>query len=135
MRTSLELGRMLYEILANSNIKQLINGDVYRDKRPINSTKEDIIINSISTDDKTLQAGLSNINLYVPNINVNIDGVEQVMPNLDRLEELTIILTNTLKEVYFEDGNFYITNIAEFDEEESNSKFVNFRIRFNLLNK
>ncbi|MDI9863959.1 hypothetical protein QM480_06470 [Flectobacillus sp. DC10W] len=135
MRTSLELGRMLYGILANSDIKQLINGGVYRDTRPINSTKEDIVINSISVDDKTLQAGLSNINLYVPNINVNIDGVEQVMPNLDRLEGLTIILTNILKEVYFEDGNFYITNIAEFDEEESNSKFVNFRIRFNLLNK
>lgn len=84
--------------------KPIISG-IIADRRPINSTKEDIIVNHLPFTFEQLQEGVVNVNVYVPNLEVQMNGVKDTeYPNYNRLNEIT-------KQVIIEIDDFYDDNI------------------------
>ena len=88
LKTPIDTDGILFQLL---NGKTTINGGVYvGDCRPEDSADEDIVVNTIDLETDALpQIGTSNINVYVPDISMNIKGRMQVSANRPRLNELT----------------------------------------------
>ena len=69
-KTVFDAKQWIYELLNVSSVKTSISGKIYKNKRPAESTKEDIVINSILMDNEFLQDGTFNVNCYVPYVSV-----------------------------------------------------------------
>lgn len=113
--------------------KPFITGDIYRDRRPMNSDKEDIVVNTLPLTMDTHQVGRMNVNLFVPFVQVKILGIVQDQPNNNRLRELANIVSDSLLNIHGSDFNFYIEYMEEFEEKTEKANYINFRIRVNMF--
>lgn len=127
MRTTLEQVTELYAIINNSPLKTAIDGDIYKLWRPVDSSLEDVVINSIVIDNELIQTSVANINIYVPGL---ING----MPNSARMETLAILACNFLKEGTDKRFTFFVESQEIFKEMGLNLWFVNIRIKFKFHN-
>jgi len=133
-KTVLEGKQWILELLLQGNVKSVINGNIYKDKRPSGSTKEDIVINSISMDGSFLQDGVFNVNCYVPMVSVSINNITQYMPNNNRMQEISKTVYPLLENVFRPDYNLTVVNHSTFEEEDEKANYVNFRINLKAYN-
>ena len=82
-----------------STMKEQITGDVYTDKRPTNSAKEDIFIHVLATSPAQIQTALINVRIYVPNLQRQTDSVR----NKKRIRELSKLAMDILSS-HIQDG-------------------------------
>lgn len=131
---SMKQTTLLYQLIASSNLKQAISGDVYKFQRPVNSDKEDVVVNAITVDSEMVQSGVANVNIHVPSIQTG-DGA---MPNTARLETLEAAAVNLLEYGFGSIHTFYLLSSNVIKEPTVNEWFVNLRVQFkfhtNLLN-
>lgn len=106
MRNNFDVIDIVYSYLKPFETE--LSGGLYKMKRPFNSKKEDIVINTLAINDEDAQRVTVNVNIHVPDLFVNIDGIEQKQPNFKRLQELVTKITPTIQEVYKDDYNFWI---------------------------
>jgi len=77
IHTDIDIKDELYMWLKGSDLAGTVSGSVYKDQRPMNSTKEDIIIAVIARDaGSQMQEATVNVNIYVPDIMRGKDCVE-----------------------------------------------------------
>lgn len=124
----------IFELLNQGNIKTTINGLLYKDKRPAGSTKEDIVINSVSMENSFLQDGVFNVNCYVPMISVNVNSITQFLPNTAREEIITQAVYPLLEDVFKPQFNLTVVNHSTFELAEEKATYVNFRINLKAYN-
>lgn len=124
----------ILELLNQSNVKTIISGKIYKDKRPIGSTKEDIVINSLPMTNTFFQDGVFNVNCYVPYISVKIDGIDQNMPNNMRLEAVAKSVYPVLEDVNKSQYVLSIVDHQTFQEEAEKASYLNFRINLKAFN-
>lgn len=137
MRTTLDIVDILYQVINQSVLKTSVNGNVYKFSRPVNSGKEDIVINSLPITGGQLQEGFVNVNIHVPNLSLNIGGLQDnTQPDFSRLKSFAAAAVGILQEVWRESGdvNFSIQNQSIFPEPEVNEHYVNIRIRYYSVN-
>lgn len=134
MRTIYDAKDILVKRLLET-VKGDISGNIYRDRRPTGSRKEDIVVNSLPLTADHHQIGRLNVNVYVPFLSVNIEDTQQDQPNTPRLKELAKKLTDVLNNIYGSDNNFYIEFMQDFEEQAEKANYINFRIRINLFNQ
>lgn len=127
MKTVSECKDMIYQKIAASPLKTAISGEICKDRRPQNSDKENIVIGMIDLSDGSVQQGTINVNIYVPDKDVTINGRVQKQPNGPRLRELSRMALNVLKEIYFEDCSFWVANQSENKEPNLDCMFANLR--------
>lgn len=132
--TVLEGKQWIFELLSQSNIKTLITGNIYKDKRPSGSTKEDIVINDISMDNSFLQDGVFNVNCYVPMLSVSINGITQYMPNSNRMLEISKAVYPIFENIFRPKFNLTVVNHNTFEEEADKANYINFRINLKAYN-
>ncbi len=115
----------------NSTVKASIDGDVYKLNRPINSKKEDIVINSLPITPDFPQQCVVNINCYVPNLNVKINGKnDNTIPNTARLKALTNLIMSHTDNVEGANFCYYFEGQATLRSPETNEYFSNIRLFF-----
>ena len=86
IRTDIDIKDDLYGWIAGSTLAGLVSGEVYKDQRPLNSDKEDIVISVLARDaGAQVQRVTVNVNIYVPDIRRGRESVE----NLPRLREVS----------------------------------------------
>lgn len=68
MITSFELKSIVYNIVKNSGVKALINGEIYNTNRPLNSPKNDIVIGSLASGNDTMNSSVVLVNIYAKDI-------------------------------------------------------------------
>lgn len=124
----------IFELISQSPVKAIVSGSIYKDKRPTGSTKEDIVINSISMDNEFLQDGVFNVNFYVPMLSVSIGGTTQYMPNNNRMAEISRVASQVLDNVFKPEYNLTIVNHNTFEVEAENAIYINFRINLKAYN-
>lgn len=124
----------IFELLNQGNIKSTINGLLYKDKRPAGSTKEDIVINSVSMENSFLQDGVFNVNCYVPMISIKENGITQNVPNAPREEAITQAVYPLLENIFRPQFNLTVVNHSTFEEVEEKATYVNFRINLKAYN-
>lgn len=104
MITTFELKSIVYQIVKSSNIKSVINGDIYLNTRLFNSNKSDVVIGSLQVPNQVLQPSVVLINIYVPDIQNGIS----YLPNLSLLNNATKLITPLFNEIYLEDKKTYL---------------------------
>lgn len=104
MITTFELKSIAFNIVKNSTIKSIINGEVCIDQRPFNSTKNDVVIGSMSVATDPLHSSVVLVNIYAQ----DIQSGTSYFPNLALLNNATKLLMPLFDEVYLEDKKTYL---------------------------
>lgn len=136
MKTTYEAVDEVYARLQGSTLKAAINGNVYKyEERPINSVKEDVVINALAIDNAQLQYGVLNVNVIVPDKEVQItEGVKQFVGQFSRLRQLAGIAATLLTDFWSGNYHFDIQQQVNGFDEESKQHYVNFRIDYYSIN-
>jgi len=135
MKTSFDTDVLLYQLLsANTELKGLISGGIYKNERPDSSEKQDIVINTITlTGDGVPQRGASNINIYAPDISVKIAGKLQRKVDAEKLSTLTNKVLTILEAASFQGLSFWVSNQSVIKEPELFQHFSNIKIEWNII--
>lgn len=134
MKTTLDILLILYKVISNtSSITSTISGGVYKEQRPVNSDKEDIVIECESITGEQLQECSPTIKIHVPNKPVFIDNIQDLnQPDNDRINELTTLVLGTVKEYY--NNNYWFYAEGQSLVPEDHEHYTNIKIKFNFLN-
>lgn len=116
---------LIYDIVKDVSV----NGGVYKLRRPVDSNKEDLVINTLPLTNDLHQRGACNINIHVPNIKFDIKGSQ---PDTKRMNELAHQVIELLTYHHGEDYNAYIENSQII--EQADETYYNIRIKLNLFN-
>lgn len=131
MKTSLDLADIMFRILNDSPVKNMINGSIRKYARPLNSDREDIIINTLPISNQRIQRALVNVNIHVPNLMLaDGDAVDDTQPNTLRLSHLTRDVVDILKERWASDGDYLLEVESQNIFPDGTSHFSNIRVSF-----
>lgn len=118
MKTEAEILDDISRYIA-STMKVQITGDVYTDKRPTNSAKEDIFIHVLATSPAQIQTALINVRIYVPNLQRQTDSVR----NKKRVRELSRLAMHVLSS-HIQDGWYIVMEEQSVEESVDNRQHV-----------
>lgn len=120
------------QVLFEANLN--ISGNIYIDRKPFTG-KEDIVVNSVTSNDEFFQANILNVNCHVPDLKITSGGVEYDMPNTARLNEIAEQVKPVLRSA-MKDQKYiaHIEFMRQEKEQEEHSHFINFQIRINAVN-
>ncbi|MDR1181708.1 MAG: hypothetical protein LBL13_07000 [Bacteroidales bacterium] len=131
MYGTVDCNEILYRLLNESTgLKELITGDIYMLERPDSSEREDIVINTPSVSQTKPQVGYSNINIYVPDMALKIEGREQIRANGKRLREIRNRVYAILEVANVPDLEFTIDQETPISASEINQHLLNVRINW-----
>jgi hypothetical protein len=134
MKTGFDTDNVLYDVLKISSLKSAITGNVYKRQRPVDSNLEDVVINSLPITNQQLQTCVSNVNIFVPDVKVTVNGVVTNVPNEERLEDLTVMAIQVVADGIKGDFTWDIQQHALIQDNESDSHYSNIRIEFFVSN-
>ncbi|WP_312554889.1 hypothetical protein [Empedobacter brevis] len=123
-----DANELLFKVLNTDEVKSYINGKLYNDSRPINSLKEDIVVNTITiTTVFKPQLATSNINIYVP----DVEGVK----NSKRLKEISRVIRKVFEGHQFVGKSTFISNQGIIQEQNGKEHYVNLRIQWRIYDQ
>jgi hypothetical protein len=134
MKTGFDMVDFVYNQLTGITL----TGAVHKSTRPAGSLKEDIVVGAIAmAGNDQIQTGEVNVNIYVPNITVESDTVQDSsQPNIKRFKVLTTTVVGILKEIYLSGGNIAVTAPGIlYKDQGSDSFYTNIRVRINFFNQ
>lgn len=131
MYTSFDTETILFGLL---NGKTSCNGGVYPpESRPADDRNEAIEINTIDLSvDTSPQTGTSNVNVYVPDTNKKIKGVDTLSPNRPRLRQLTNEVLEVLRNAVVPGCTITPGNESLQNESDIGQHYVNVRVEWNI---
>jgi hypothetical protein len=135
MKQTFDTNEILFGILKGSSaIASAISGGVYVDPRPLNSEKEDIVINTIAlSQDSEPQIGTSNVNIHVPDKTVSIGGVQQKVTDNARLKVISGLVLDAIRSASVQGLKMLIeTQSNPIPEAEINQHYINIRVSWNI---
>lgn len=134
MKQTFDMDSIMFELLnGNQTIKSLINGSVYNAQRPLNSEKEDIVVNTITlTQDSDPQIGVSNINVHIPDKQVKISGVQQTLADNAKLKQVSDEVLTAVRAARIEGLKFIPESQTTVQEAEIKQHYSNIRIFWNI---
>ena len=134
MKTVFDAKQWILETLLSGGAKDVVNGGIYKDQRPTDSVKEDIVINDVAMDGSYFQDGIFNVNVYVPFLNVKVQGVNQTQPDHNRIRVIASGIYPILDKVYTKDFNMAIVGHRSYTETALKANYINFRINLKAYN-
>lgn len=134
MKLTFDTDTTLFQTLkADSEITSELSGGIYIRQRPDNSTKEDIVVNTIALSQEFApQIGTSNINIHVTDKTVNIGGAQQKVADLARLKVLSKLVVDRIRAVVVPGLSMSIEVQNTIREPEINQHYVNIRINWSI---
>lgn len=134
MKQVFDTDAILFDILKKSPIKNAVTGNIYvGEDRPDDSQDEDIVVNTLAlTQDYHPQIGTSNVNIYVPDMNVKIKNKQQTKSNRVRLKALSEMAITALRDARISGVSFTIESQTTLAEPNIKQHFVNIRISWNI---
>lgn len=122
----------------NSNVdfKNEFKGVIYRLTSPDSQTDEYCVINVLTMVGNQLKEAVLNVNVYVPNLTIQINGrQDSSQPNVNRLRLLNELLEQSLSGVW--KPNAYLIDVRSGTTMQDPTKrmhFINKRIDFKKFN-
>ncbi len=133
MKQTFDTDTILFQKLKASAISSEITGGIYKRKRPLNSVKEDIVVNTITlSQDFHPQLGTSNVNIHVPDVSVSISGVSQKMPNEARMKELSEMVISLIRDSFVQGLLMNLESQTVITDPETDQHYVNIRVNWNI---
>ena len=126
MKTTIDINDILYPIINVASVKATIDGGVYRNKKPLNSELQDIIIIPLSNyvGDEIMNEATCMINCFCKNFT---NGT----PDITKLRA-TINAVVAVIEAYNNTSNYYVFTITNQillqDTEQISMSYINLRL-------
>jgi hypothetical protein len=126
MKTSFDINNILYPIINVTSVTSTIDGRVYRNKKPLNSELQDIVVIPLSNynGDEIIQDATFMVNCFCKNY-------DNGLPNITKLKTITDAVIKVIED-YNATNNYYIFDITNQtvmqDTDQINLSFVNLRI-------
>ncbi|MBN8852226.1 MAG: hypothetical protein BGO55_00590 [Sphingobacteriales bacterium 50-39] len=134
MRTTLDLVDIIWQTLTGSPVRDTITGAIYKHIRPVNSSKEDVVISSLPIVNLDLSQAVAMVNVFVPNKTQNLNGAQDnSQPDGARLKTLTDLAISALRDQWGEDYNFDVQQSVLIRDEITASWYYNIRLNFYSL--
>lgn len=135
MKSTFDIIDILHGIVKVSALKTAVSGGLYKNNdRPDDSKLEDIVINCLPASGAQLQTATVNVNIYVPDIMIKIDGKNQYKSNFTRLKTLATLAITLLEEIAMPGYIIKIVNQSIIKEELIHQHFINIRLEFTTFN-
>ena len=131
MKSDIDIKDEIYNLLKGSELAQAVTGEVYKTRRPKNSTKEDIIIAVVANEGSQKQEAVVNVNVYVED-NV-IDG--QPEEDTIRCRELADIAKSVLQEVHINGAWVRPSPPRVFEAQDIPWHIINNKLSYKFLNE
>jgi hypothetical protein len=135
MITTFDTDKILFSLLDNSIVKYELNGGgIYLgNDRPNDSDKDDIVINTIDlTQEYAPQLGTSNVNIYVADKEILINGKMQLKADRQRLKFLSELVLKVLRNANIDELELIPSSQTILDETSIKQHYVNIRIDWNI---
>lgn len=131
LKTPIDTDGILFGLLKGKTTNK---GGLYvGDTRPEDSDLEDIVVNTIDLEADALpQIGTSNINVYVPDVSMNIKGKMQVSANRIRINELTHEVLKIVRNTVLPGMKLVLKSTTIMYEPNTKQHFMNIRIDWNI---
>ena len=126
MKTTFNINDILFPIVNTGTVQAEIDGRVYRNKKPLNSELQDIVIIPLSNyvGDEIINDATFMVNCYCKNFNNGI-------PNIAKLRTIADAVIAEI-EAYNNTSNYYIFNIVNQillnDFDQKSMSYVNLRV-------
>lgn len=115
-------------------VKKLISGGVYKYRRPFNSELEDIVINSLPLNVGMPDECVVNVNCYVPNIKISVQGTSNNdIPDTLRLKTLADLIIVQLIDNADDQHYYYVEFQSLLSNEAGNEFYSNIRLNFKFI--
>ena len=134
MTTTFEVVDTIYSFLDTSPVKTEISGSLCKHRRDGNSRKEDIVINCLPINNEQLQKAIANINAYVPDLKVTVNGMQDLQPNHPRLKAIAGLILEAVTDKWGADYNLDVQQQVLIQDPESGSHYINIRVEFFIEN-
>ena len=77
IQTDIDIKDGIWEWIASSSLAGEVSGSIYKDQRPLNSTKEDIVIAVLARDaGSQIQNATVNVNIYIPDVRRGKEAID-----------------------------------------------------------
>lgn len=126
MKTTFDINDILFPVINTPEVQATIDGRVYRNKKPLNSELQDIVIIPLSNyaGDEIINDATFMVNCYCKNFN---NGT----PNISKLRSIAEAVITEI-EKYNSTSNYYIFDIVNQillnDFDQKSMSYVNLRI-------
>jgi len=126
MKTTFDISDILYPIINVTSVTSTIDGRVYRDKKPLNSELQDIIVIPLSNfnGDEIIQDATFMVNCFCKNF-------DNGLPNITKLKTITDAVIKVIED-YSATSNYYVFDITNQtvmqDTDQISMSYVNLRI-------
>lgn len=133
MKQTFDLDAIIFRLLSVKAVKDCVGGVYVSDDRPADSKKPDVVINSIDlTQDYLPQVATTNVNIYVPDKSLKINGKCQFVACRDKLKTITEKVVSELRKAVVPGLKFIIENQTVLNDSEIKQHYVNIRISWNI---
>jgi len=126
MKTTIDINDILYPIINVASVKTTIDGGVYRNKKPLNSELQDVIILPLSNyvGDEIMNEATFMVNCYTKNFT---NGT----PDITRLRAIVNAVVAVI-EAYNNTSNYYVFEITSQlllqDTDQISMSYINIRL-------
>lgn len=124
MISDIDIKDIAYRLVESSRLKGLVSGRIYKDARPMNSSKEDISIAVLSGDAAQSQEFVLVFNLFVPDSDRGGDSVE----SSKRLRLLCSECIDILGSAHFEKVWFRLESQRVLSVDGADTHFISNRV-------
>jgi hypothetical protein len=132
--TTFDIVETLWKKLDGSTLKAMISGSIRKHERPAGSSSEDIVVNALPAINDDLQVTVANVNIYVPDLVIDENEVQEKVPDTTRMKVLANEALKLLNDVTDGDFNYDVQQQSMFEDSQSDSHFINIRINFYAIN-
>lgn len=130
MKSDIEIKDILYQIIKGSSLELAITGELYKNQRPTDSDKEDIVISVLDGLVGQIQSSVINVNIYVRDVARGDDMIE----NEPRVRELSRLAISTLEDVSGGEYRFSIEKQQCLKVEGIQEHCINNKINLQITN-
>lgn len=131
MRDTFDIETIIYKQLNVLSITNAISGKVYKNSRPLNSNKVDVVVGSLPINAEQLQRTVVNVNVHAPNLILSINGIQDnTQPDVAKLKTVTALVISALTDKAFTDYYFDVQQQVLFKDETTDEHYSNIRINF-----
>lgn len=134
MITAFDIIDIIYTGLQGGQLATAINGGLYKHKRPVSSTLEDVVVNCLPVNANQMQTAIANVNIHVPNISVTVAGTtDNTVPNHPRMKELAQKAVQDLESNWASTYSYHVQQAGMLQDDDF-SHYINIRIEFFNIN-
>lgn len=128
MKTEIEIKSGLFSLIEKTALHDAISGVMSISIRPEGSDKEDIIISVIDSNcEGDIQTAILNVNIYVPDIRVNC----QYMEDVTRINDLSRLSSDILATIIDADGGrFELSSQRVLIVNGKDEHFINNKVKY-----